>query len=353
MRPGFIGIDAAFAKNKRLPVSICTWRGERLVPEPLRRLSFEPPRGSGNSATLDSKKVDQFAREATAYIFAVCPVLRIQPHRIAIDAPSAPRRQGIPRRTAEVAMNASGISCFATPSASEFDSIRTKVSAHLASGGAESHMPHANQLWMLVGFSLFKHLSEVAPCIEVFPQATARALGTGQIHKSDARGLAAQLSHASSQTGWPSDCPDDPDFEEIAWAPAPDRLDAYLCAWVAALPEEDRVAFGDPPDDVIWVPKIDVVPPGALWSPVRQVGHRRVEVNRTRPSVRATLLCPACSAHEFKRWPWGWDSHAAFRCRGLAGQDPGERKREFRLRFGDLLPRQDTHRAEMARHDLR
>ncbi len=154
MRPGFIGIDAAFAKNKRLPVSICTWRGERLVPEPLRRLSFEPPRGSGNAATLDSKKVDQFAREATAYIFAVCPELRIQPHRIAIDAPSAPRRQGIPRRTAEVAMNASGISCFGTPSASEFDSIRTKVSAHLASGGAESHMPHANQLWMLVGFSL-------------------------------------------------------------------------------------------------------------------------------------------------------------------------------------------------------
>lgn len=41
---------------------------------------------------------------------------------------------------------------------------------------------------------------------------------------------------------------------EIAFGPAHDRLDAYLSAWVTALDEDDRVAFGDAPDDVIWVP---------------------------------------------------------------------------------------------------
>lgn len=337
MRPGFVGIDAAFAKRKRLPISICTWHRKRLIPEPLRTFHIRPPRGSGNAATLDSEKVDQFATDAAEYVVAVCQELSIEPQRIAIDAPSAPRRQGLSRRSAEAALSASGISCFATPSATEFDSIRAKVRNHLASGGAENRIPHANQLWMLVGFSLFKHLSEVAPCIEVYPQATARVLGTGQIHKSDAGGLARQLFRASMYTGWPSARPSDPDFQEIAWAPDHDRLDGYLCAWVAALPEADRTTFGDPPEDLIWVPRVDDAPfDGA---PVA-TASRRASPRRRQPKssdVRLARLCPACKTHEFKRWPWGWDSHAAYRCQGLAGQDPEERKREFRLRFGHLL----------------
>ena len=40
------------------------------------------------------------------------------------------------------------------------------------------------------------------------------------------------------------------------WGKSDDRLDAYLCAWIASLPETERRAYGSPPDDVIWVPRI-------------------------------------------------------------------------------------------------
>ena len=45
-------------------------------------------------------------------------------------------------------------------------------------------------------------------------------------------------------------------------------------------------------------------------------------------------MCPGCQAFEFKRWPYGWDSHAAHRCEGLTEVDPEERKAEFKRRFG-------------------
>jgi len=64
----FIGIDPAFAKRKRLPISISTWRDGRLVPMPLRRLAFLPPAGEGNVATLDDERVNAFAREAGVYV---------------------------------------------------------------------------------------------------------------------------------------------------------------------------------------------------------------------------------------------------------------------------------------------
>ena len=69
--------------------------------------------------------------------------------------------------------------------------------AHLSAGGTENRIPHANQLWMLVGFRLFKRLAEIAPCVEVFPQATARVLGSGKIHKTQPGGVDAQISVAA------------------------------------------------------------------------------------------------------------------------------------------------------------
>lgn len=68
--------------------------------------------------------------------------------------------------------------------------------------------------------------------------------------------MAAQLAAAARHTGWPNGSADDPTFADIAWAPGHDRLDAYLSAWVAALDEPDRIAYGTPPDDVIWVPRV-------------------------------------------------------------------------------------------------
>ncbi len=252
----FVGIDVAFAKRKRLPVSVCTWRDGRLVPEALRLLNFEPPRGQGNVATLDDTRVSEFVREAVDYVVQVCDELRLAPRRIAIDAPSAPRAEGVHRRAAEVAMDKAGISCFPTPTATEFDEIREKVRRHLSAGGPENRLPHANQLWMLVGFRLFEELAEVAECIEVFPQATARVLGAASVHKGKAGGVEAQLAEAARHTGWPGNDPADPAFSDIGFGPAHDRLDAYLSAWVAALEESDRIPFGEAPGDVIWTPRV-------------------------------------------------------------------------------------------------
>ena len=332
----------AFAKRKRLPVAICTWVDGRLVPEPLGTLSVEPPRGSGNAKVLDQRIVDEFADETANYLTQVCSLLGIRLERIAIDAPSSPRRKGTERRAADAAMDRAGISCFTTPSASEFDQIFEKVEKHLSAGGPENRIPHANQLWMVVGFSVFSRLTELAPCVEVFPQATARVLGSGQVHKFKSGGVEAQLAEAATHTGWPTPSHDDTAFEDIAFGPAHDRLDAYLSAWVAALPEERRIPFGNPPNDVIWAPKVGA---GVYERPTVPRKKERNSAPRRTPGVlhdeRFRRVCPACKAHTFARWPFGWDSHAAHKCTGLAASGPAARKAEFKERFGDSF-RPDT-----------
>lgn len=91
----------------------------------------------GNAATLDSASIQRFAHETATYVAGVCERLELTPTRIAIDAPSAPRSPHITRRAAETALDEAGISCFATPSAQEFDVIRAKVAQHLSLGGEE------------------------------------------------------------------------------------------------------------------------------------------------------------------------------------------------------------------------
>lgn len=342
MNDAFIGIDVAFAKRKRLPVSVCTWRDGRLIPEALRLLPLKPPRGQGNVATLDEARVFGFVREAVDYVVQVCEELRLAPRRIAIDAPSAPRAEGVRRRAAEAAMDEAGISCFPTPTATEFGEIREKVRRHLSDGGPENRLPHANQLWMLVGFRLFEELAKVAPCIEVFPQATARVLGAGGVHKGKAGGVEAQLAEAARHTGWPTNNPSDPDFSDIGFGPAHDRLDAYLSAWVAGLEEKDRMAFGSPPGDVIWTPRLGLADYELPKVPVKRPVRALRGTGPQRPSTGLARICPGCEDHVFKRWPFGWDSHAAHRCKGLSARDPAERKREFKRRFGHLFPGADT-----------
>ena len=263
-------------------------------------------------------------------------------------------------------MHRANISCFATPSRSQFERIKGKVRAHLAAGGAVNRLPHANQLWMLVGFALFRELAALAECIEVFPQATARAIGAGQIHKFKAGGVAAQLAAAAKHTGWPSSRSPEPSFDDVCAGPAHDRLDAYLSAWVASLNEAERVAFGDPPDDVIWVPRVDGTGFGpsapSLFMPAVEAVVSRPTPIRPRqtqgtpreftpaalgvidPSGLAAddvaqrrVLCPACWSKVFAVWPYGWNAHAAHRCAGLSEVDPVARKKEFKTRFRKLF----------------
>jgi hypothetical protein len=249
----FAGIDVAFRKHKRLPVSVCIWDAGRLIPLPLaQRDAPSPPRGLGNVAALDSGVVAQFADETAEYFRQLETYFRVSIRRIAIDAPSDPRLDDVKRRKAEQALDALGISCFATPSSSEFAAIREKARAHLRSGPV-SRLPHANQIWMLVGFALFGRLRREWECMEVFPQATVFLLGASSTHKSKAGGVVAQLQAVARRTGWPEQ-PGDRSFRGLVHGPAHDGLDAYMSAWVAALPPEQRTALGAPPTDVIWVP---------------------------------------------------------------------------------------------------
>lgn len=251
----YVGIDVACAKKKRLPVCLATWENGRLVPFPIRDIRPVPPRGRGNVATLDPAILRDFAAETAQYLLDASSALGVQIARIGIDAPSAPAPEGR-RRAAERALDSAGISCFATPSRNQFREIHVKVSEHLSRGGAESRLPHANQLWMLVGFALFDRLETLAPCVEVFPQATARAMGSGLIHKFRKGGAEAQLDAAAFQTGWPATSGERRSLKRISWGGLHDQVDAYLAAWVAALEEEERRGYGDPPHDVIWVPRM-------------------------------------------------------------------------------------------------
>ncbi|MEZ4585910.1 MAG: DUF433 domain-containing protein [Gemmatimonadales bacterium] len=53
--------------------------------------------------------------------------------------------------------------------------------------------------------------------------------------------------------------------------------------------------------------------------------------------VGRRVRCPGCRDLVFQSWPGGWDSHAATRCRGLAGADERARKAEFKRRFSSLF----------------
>ena len=54
----------------------------------------------------------------------------------------------------------------AAPTEKEFEAKIEASQKFLADGGEPSRLPHANQLWMLVGFELFRTLGEQYECIE-------------------------------------------------------------------------------------------------------------------------------------------------------------------------------------------
>lgn len=245
--PAYCGIDVAFGKRKALPIAVCTIEGGDLHPLPLRdRTLRQPPRGAGNVAALDPSNVEAFARDAMEYLRWVEHRFEVKIERIAIDAPRDYAPEG-GRRAAELAMDASNISCFATPSRSAFERHRQRALAHLNSGGAESRLPNANQWWMLVGFALFRRLECEFDCIEVFPNAIVRALDSQVPHKSTAEGYAQQIELLRAVTGIQAS-----DVARAAHGTRHDRLDAVLSAWIASLPPSDRVPHGDGGADTIW-----------------------------------------------------------------------------------------------------
>ncbi len=257
MQSAYVGIDVACAKRKYLPISICVRRGDRLSPLPLRALSLRPPRGGGNVLALERASREAFAQETEAYLRQVEAVCSVEIVRVALDAPAAACPATLSKRHSERALDALGISYFKTPSETEFAEIEAKARAHLAAGGQVARLPHANRLWMLVGFALFARLSRSWPCLEVYPQATVSLLGCSAVHKTRAAGLSAQVRAVGERLGWEEQLLPRA-LKASGFGKGHDQFDAYLAAWVASLPERERTPLGIPPEDAIWVPRIEV-----------------------------------------------------------------------------------------------
>jgi uncharacterized protein DUF429 len=250
------GIDVAVAKSKRLPVCVCVRQDGALQPLALRHSALPlAPQLPGNIAVVEPEVRQQLAEATANYLREIQHHFSFEITRIAIDAPSAPRPMGVSVRKAEEALGRAGIRYIHTPDVETFARIPHDVTAHLDKPGARRGLPHANRIWMLFGFELFKVLSAEWPCIEVYPQATVRCLAGCELHKKKAGAVLEQLKAAAAHTGWPSP-PSLAALRTIAYCSLDDCLDAYLSAWVASLPEGAREALGEAPDDVIWRPRI-------------------------------------------------------------------------------------------------
>jgi hypothetical protein len=254
VQAAYVGIDLAFAKRKRLPVVAAIIQNDILQPLPLVTATAQPPRGEGNVLALSRSVLQRFADNAANYLRAVEAEFHVRIERIAIDAPSGAAIEG-GRRACEVELDRRRISCITTPTVAQFARIRERALQHLASGGRESNLPGANQIWMLVGFALFDRLQRDWECIEVFPHAIAVTIGASHVHKRFADGLRAQLAAVAELTGWPRP-PEVASLRNIAHGQNHDRLDALMACWIASLTLSHREALGRPPDDAIWIPRL-------------------------------------------------------------------------------------------------
>ena len=233
---------------------MCVRERDRLVPLPLAAAAAQPPRGIGNVAvTLDDAATRAFAAEAAAYLRAVETEFGVRVRRVALDAPRGPAPAG-GVRASEAALAARGIPFYPTPDGAGWERIRAEVRAHVAAGGGAARLPHANRLWMLGGFALFAALEADVECLETFPHATGLVLGAAGLRKQSAGGLDERLAAVASRTGWP-ELPAAEALDGVGSGAGHDRLDAYLCAWVASLPADEREGLGGPAADTVWLPR--------------------------------------------------------------------------------------------------
>ena len=343
----FIGIDVAVAKKKYCPISICIKDKDVLRPLLLADEPMQPPKGLGNIATLTHVNNIAYASAIKDYIVAVCERHNLKPTRIAIDSPLQPRAPGLKRRLAEQALDKLCMSCYTTPSELDFENISVKAKAHIANCGQANKLPHSMQIFMLAGFVIADALKTVAPCIEIYPHATAKLLGVAGKHKMKDDQAFVQLSAISKYTGWPNSENEWKQVSKICKGPTHDKIDAYSAAWLASLPAHNRQPLGEPDkEDVIWIPRLEqlavhdisnkreirIVVPITRGSEVKsiRVGNAIKNSNNVDEHRR---LCPACKDYWFKRLSFGWDAHAAYKCTGLADKNPEVRKKQFKAKF--------------------
>jgi hypothetical protein len=206
------------------------------------------------AAALDGRATRAYAVEAVAYLRAVEAGFGVTIRRVAVDAPRGPAPPG-GRRLSEAGLAARGVPFYPTPDEAGWTRVRGEVRRHVAAGGAAARLPHANRLWMLAGFALFACLEQEWECLETFPHAVGVALGAAGQRKLTSGGLNERVSAVARHTGWP-DPPSSAALDRVAFGARHDKLDAYLCAWVASLDEGAREGVGGPEDDTIWVPRV-------------------------------------------------------------------------------------------------
>ena len=254
----FVGIDVAIAYRKALPVSILEQgsRGVRVIPG--KKLLSRPPLGPGNKRALSDEVRKDYAASVRQWLCEAEEVLNGRIVRIAIDAPRDFANEAAgrcARRAAERELDRLGISVFTTPTRSRFSHIVALAHAHIDAGKAVAKLPHANQIWMLIGFELFRELEQTYDCREVYPQAIIRKLGLGKAYKTSRHGHVEQLSAVGSRLGIESS-ELSLALPQSGYGARHDKLDALMSAWVASLPDEQCEHYGTLPDDVIWVPKL-------------------------------------------------------------------------------------------------
>ena len=237
-------------------MSVCVReRSSQLKILPLRQIFRPPPCGSGNAAILDESVRQRFARELLDWLQELQREQRLTIHRIGIDASSDYCRDASGRRPSERLLNEAGIHCFATPTEEQFRQKIDTCRSFLRDGGPANRLPNANLLWMLVGFELFRTLEKVFECLETYPQAIVRTLRCDAGHKSTAAGYEDQLAAAARL--WNVSCETlAAELKTMGYGSRHDRLDAFFSAFVASLPRGRRRAYGTPPRDAIWVPKV-------------------------------------------------------------------------------------------------
>lgn len=258
-RSVYIGIDVAFAKKKRLPISVCEIIDGQFTALRLRREFDKPPAGRGNKAALDESQVKEYAELVVQWVRKLQKKQSLSVVQIAIDAPSNYCLPHLTRRLSEQALDKAGISCFATPTKTQFDEKISNSLEHLKLGGKLSRLPNANQLWMLVGFALFDALTTAGfDCVETYPQAIVHELKCSSQHKSTSEGLKGQIERVGAVLGY-SKKELTALLATMGYGSRHDKLDALLSAWVASLPKEHRKVFGAEPDDAIVVPNMDAI----------------------------------------------------------------------------------------------
>lgn len=251
----YIGIDVACATGKRLPICVVS-EGSPLMPLTIpKSLAALVPRRMGNKEISAPMPFKEAACNVVMSINRIADELGWRIKRIAVDAPAAPPVTG--SRASETELGLSALSSFRTPPSHAWPEIIEKCVDHLAKNGTAATLPHANKIWMLFGFELFVHLKAQfsAEVIEVYPFAIVRALLPACDHKSTEKGYQDQLGAVASRTGWvPQKL--EARLKETVPGSRHDRLDAFMAAWVASLPADQRRAFGHAarPDDAIWVP---------------------------------------------------------------------------------------------------